>query len=304
MGEQLTIDEDDGVAEWEAGLPSVDQLASLSLSLIPADLASAFRILPEPLRTAGDVNRASHSTLTSLRDIKPASGCEVYEQEGSDPKKSRRMGPIDEEAGGDCMEEQSMDVSEKAVKKSRLVWTPQLHKRFVEVVGHLGLKNAMPKTIMQLMNVEGLTRENVASHLQKYRLYIKRMQGWSNEGPSPSDHLFASNEATSNGGGPIHGTGNGNENRLHNSDESGNHEACNGRIPMQMPYPLPLHFTPVPAENVASGYHGIQQHHNAMMMMQHPHNNMMMMQQQQQQRDWPGNMYNSIPYHAMDQNQK
>lgn len=78
-------------------------------------------------------------------------------------------------------------------KRARLVWTPQLHKRFVEAVGHLGIKSAVPKTIMQLMNVEGLTRENVASHLQKYRLYLKRMQGLSgDDGPSPSDHLFAS----------------------------------------------------------------------------------------------------------------
>ncbi|CAN1150533.1 Transcription factor LUX [Linum perenne] len=45
---------------------------------------------------------------------------------------------------------------------------------------------------MQLMNVEGLTRENVASHLQKYRLYLKRMQGLSTDGPSSSDQLFAS----------------------------------------------------------------------------------------------------------------
>lgn len=84
------------------------------------------------------------------------------------------------------------DVAARAMKRPRLVWTPQLHKRFVEVVGHLGIKNAVPKTIMQLMNVEGLTRENVASHLQKYRLYLKRMQGLSNEGPSASDPLFAS----------------------------------------------------------------------------------------------------------------
>ncbi|KAJ4910404.1 Transcription factor LUX [Raphanus sativus] len=45
---------------------------------------------------------------------------------------------------------------------------------------------------MQLMNVEGLTRENVASHLQKYRLYLKRMQGLTTDGPSSSDKLFSS----------------------------------------------------------------------------------------------------------------
>ncbi|CAI9756979.1 unnamed protein product [Fraxinus pennsylvanica] len=42
----------------------------------------------------------------------------------------------------------------KTLKRPRLVWTPQLHKRFVDVVAHLGLKNAVPKTIM--LDVEGL----------------------------------------------------------------------------------------------------------------------------------------------------
>jgi len=67
-------------------------------------------------------------------------------------------------------------------KRPRLVWTPQLHKRFVEAVAHLGIKNAVPKTIMQLMSVDGITHENVASRLQKYRLYLKRMQGLSGGG--------------------------------------------------------------------------------------------------------------------------
>ncbi|CDY36273.1 BnaA01g31450D [Brassica napus] len=71
-----------------------------------------------------------------------------------------------------------------------------LHKRFVDAVAHLGIKNAVPKTIMQLMSVDGLTRENVASHLQKYRLYLKRMQGLSSGGGGGSDpatdRLFAS----------------------------------------------------------------------------------------------------------------
>ncbi len=34
------------------------------------------------------------------------------------------------------------------------------------VWGEQGVKAAVPKTILQLMNVEGMTRENVASHLQ------------------------------------------------------------------------------------------------------------------------------------------
>ncbi|KAL2632001.1 hypothetical protein R1flu_016687 [Riccia fluitans] len=104
--------------------------------------------------------------------------------------KSRKLGDTesDDVDSGDCPDGNTA----RTLKRPRLVWTPQLHKRFVDAVGHLGIKNAVPKTIMQLMNVEGLTRENVASHLQKYRLYLKRMQGLSSEGPSASDPLFAS----------------------------------------------------------------------------------------------------------------
>jgi SHAQKYF class myb-like DNA-binding protein len=60
---------------------------------------------------------------------------------------------------------------------------------------------AVPKTIMQLMNVEGLTRENVASHLQKYRLYLR--QRFQNEGvaaPSSSDPMFAAGPEPSRAG--------------------------------------------------------------------------------------------------------
>ncbi|KAL5560196.1 hypothetical protein UlMin_036407 [Ulmus minor] len=39
--------------------------------------------------------------------------------------------------------------------------------------------SAMPKKILELMNVPGLTRENFASHLQKYRLYLRRISGVS-----------------------------------------------------------------------------------------------------------------------------
>lgn len=42
---------------------------------------------------------------------------------------------------------------------------------------HTTPPEAVPKRILDLMDVDGLTRENVASHLQKYRLYLKRVQG-------------------------------------------------------------------------------------------------------------------------------
>lgn len=42
------------------------------------------------------------------------------------------------------------DEQAQALKRPRLVWTPQLHKRFVDAVNQLGIKNAVPKTIMQV----------------------------------------------------------------------------------------------------------------------------------------------------------
>ena len=38
----------------------------------------------------------------------------------------------------------------RALKRPRLVWTPKLHTRFVAAVEQLGLRNAVPKTIMQV----------------------------------------------------------------------------------------------------------------------------------------------------------
>lgn len=66
-----------------------------------------------------------------------------------------------------------------SAKKPRVVWSVEMHQQFVNAVNQLGIDKAVPKRILDLMNVEGLTRENVASHLQKYRLYLKRVAGIS-----------------------------------------------------------------------------------------------------------------------------
>ncbi|XP_051127595.1 two-component response regulator ARR2-like [Andrographis paniculata] len=65
------------------------------------------------------------------------------------------------------------------LKKPRVVWSVELHQQFVTAVNQLGIDKAVPKKILELMSVPGLTRENVASHLQKYRLYLRRLSGVS-----------------------------------------------------------------------------------------------------------------------------
>ncbi|XP_057949447.1 two-component response regulator ARR11 [Malania oleifera] len=63
-----------------------------------------------------------------------------------------------------------------SVKKARVVWSVDLHQKFVRAVNQIGFDKVGPKKILDLMNVPWLTRENVASHLQKYRLYLTRLQ--------------------------------------------------------------------------------------------------------------------------------
>uniref|UniRef100_A0A2P2K3T6 Two-component sensor histidine kinase bacteria n=1 Tax=Rhizophora mucronata TaxID=61149 RepID=A0A2P2K3T6_RHIMU len=69
-----------------------------------------------------------------------------------------------------------------AAKKPRVVWSVELHQQFVSAVNQCGIDKAVPKRILELMNVPGLTRENVASHLQKFRLYLKRLSGMAQQG--------------------------------------------------------------------------------------------------------------------------
>ncbi|XP_071722355.1 two-component response regulator-like APRR2 [Rutidosis leptorrhynchoides] len=60
-------------------------------------------------------------------------------------------------------------------KKMKVDWTTELHKKFVQAVDQLGIDQAIPSRILELMKVEGLTRHNVASHLQKYRMHRRHI---------------------------------------------------------------------------------------------------------------------------------
>ncbi|KAK3152314.1 hypothetical protein QOZ80_2BG0157240 [Eleusine coracana subsp. coracana] len=91
-------------------------------------------------------------------------------------KRTSRKGRDDNGDDGDDSDENSNENGDSSSqKKPRVVWSVELHRKFVAAVNQLGIDKAVPKKILDIMNVENITRENVASHLQKYRLYLKRL---------------------------------------------------------------------------------------------------------------------------------
>ncbi|KAI0511254.1 hypothetical protein KFK09_011879 [Dendrobium nobile] len=90
-------------------------------------------------------------------------------------KVNRKRKDQNEEDEDYCDENTHESEDPSSQKKPRVVWSVELHRKFVAAVNQLGIDKAVPKRILDLMNVEKLTRENVASHLQKYRLYLKRL---------------------------------------------------------------------------------------------------------------------------------
>ncbi|XBJ27847.1 hypothetical protein VPH35_005050 [Triticum aestivum] len=76
-----------------------------------------------------------------------------------------------QELDGGSVKNEQQNPAEKP-KKARVVWTDELHKKFVEAHDKLLPGDAVPKKILKLMNDSTLTRENIASHLQKHRMNI------------------------------------------------------------------------------------------------------------------------------------
>ncbi|KAF8723018.1 hypothetical protein HU200_022165 [Digitaria exilis] len=76
------------------------------------------------------------------------------------------------------------------LRKSTLSWTVQLRRQFIAAVNSLGADKAVPKKILEIMKVKHLTRQQVASHLQKYRLHLRNSTQTlhKEDAPSSSSH--------------------------------------------------------------------------------------------------------------------
>ncbi|KAL5217124.1 hypothetical protein ABZP36_017808 [Zizania latifolia] len=79
---------------------------------------------------------------------------------------------------------QTQSQQQQQARKSRRCWSPELHRQFVAALQQLGGPQvATPKQIREVMKVDGLTNDEVKSHLQfgschaniqKYRLHNRR----------------------------------------------------------------------------------------------------------------------------------
>lgn len=131
----------------------------------------------------------------------------LREESGDSEHETNKVVETSESSSKKRKDSQNLDHSSEIIddisslKKTRIHWTVQLHQQFVAAVNQLGIDKAVPKRIIEIMEVHGLTRENVASHLQKYRLYLKRLSG-----SIPAPYPVASFQAAEGGksGGRMH----------------------------------------------------------------------------------------------------
>ncbi|CAN6297672.1 unnamed protein product [Urochloa humidicola] len=73
---------------------------------------------------------------------------------------------------------QTQQQQQQQSRKARRCWSPELHRQFVAALHQLGGPQvATPKQIREVMQVDGLTNDEVKSHLQKYRLHNRRSPG-------------------------------------------------------------------------------------------------------------------------------
>ncbi|CAI9765549.1 unnamed protein product [Fraxinus pennsylvanica] len=110
----------------------------------------------QPVNLIDDLFQSSNNRTTVGRAFMPFKGCS-----GSGSS-----------SAANCQ----LNSTARQQRKQRRCWSPELHRRFVNALQQLGGEQvATPKQIRDLMQVDGLTNDEVKSHLQKYRLHTRKV---------------------------------------------------------------------------------------------------------------------------------
>lgn len=138
-----------------------------------ASTISSIRALPDLALASLDQDIDEKNRLKQENNIQ-------YPRRESCNKSGAGVTSEQEKGGASTTEAQSTSTTTTQThRKARRCWSPDLHRRFVNSLQMLGGSQvATPKQIRELMKVDGLTNDEVKSHLQKYRLHTRR--------PSPS----------------------------------------------------------------------------------------------------------------------
>ncbi|KAK1267986.1 Two-component response regulator ARR2 [Acorus gramineus] len=131
--------------------------------------------LQKPIRLEELKNIWQHVVRKKLGEQSGAKGEANNNNSNNDNQNIRHNRRSREDSNdGDDEQNDESDDDHLTSKKPRLTWTPELHSKFINAINQLGVSKAVPKRILDLMDTPGLTRENVASHLQKYRNGLRK----------------------------------------------------------------------------------------------------------------------------------
>ncbi|KAK1588287.1 hypothetical protein Q3G72_021744 [Acer saccharum] len=157
-------------------------------------------LIPEDFKNIWQYAVASKTAKPS-RNIERIESIQVENNSGSSMNKGKHGNKKDcKRKAHEKKKDDTEGGNSTAPKKAKVIWTDALHNRFLQAIRYITLEKAVPKKIYEVMNVpELLTRDNVASHLQKYRLFLKRVadqKGFASRNSMTMDRTLKSSFAS------------------------------------------------------------------------------------------------------------
>ncbi|XP_073126500.1 transcription factor HHO6-like [Henckelia pumila] len=132
----------------------------------------------------GNLNNNHHFGNSGFDDINHMLKQDISRKSAKEEKNHPLEIMVKEEDDESSLESNLKAGEKQPTKKQRRSWSPELHHRFVEALLKLGGPGAAtPRLIRENMAVDGLTLDQVKSHLQKYRIHMKKSNPSANIQP-------------------------------------------------------------------------------------------------------------------------